>query len=84
MPREKSKTKPPKRKSMRIEFNLFEDNTQWEVTTHQINSDILLRSVLTQGHVSDINLRFAYDERSSKGTISNTDNQVIGGFAVHF
>ncbi|MBD1557731.1 hypothetical protein HC752_12385 [Vibrio sp. S9_S30] len=69
---------------MRIEFNIFKSNLQWGVTTHQINSDILLRNVLTKGNVSDLNLQFSYDEHTSRGTIANTSNQIIGDFLVYF
>ena len=69
---------------MRIEFNIVKSNTQWGVTTHQMNSDILLRNVLTKGKVSDLNLQFSYDEHTSKGTIANSSNQIIGDFLVSF
>ncbi len=69
---------------MRINFNIFKGNIQWGVSTHQINSDILQRSVLTKGNVSDFNLRFSYDELTSKGTIANASHQIIGDFCVHF
>ncbi len=69
---------------MRINFNIFKGNIQWGVSTHQINSDILQRNVLTQGNVSDLNLQFSYNESISKGTITNANNQVIGVFIVNF
>lgn len=69
---------------MRIEFNIFENNTKWSALTHQINSDILLRNVLVKGQVSDLDLEFSYNENTQEGTICNTNNQVIGDFFVDF
>lgn len=69
---------------MRIEFNIFASNKSWSATSHQINSDILIRNVLAKGQVSDINLSFTYDEVEQQGQIINNHNQVIGGFQVTF
>ncbi|MCW8336042.1 hypothetical protein [Vibrio paucivorans] len=69
---------------MNIDFTIFKSNTQWSARAHQLNSDFLLRNVLTHGHVADLNLQFAYDESTHTGLITNLDNQVIGDFTVRF
>ncbi|KII79383.1 hypothetical protein [Vibrio renipiscarius] len=67
---------------MLITFNLFENNTSWNATIHQLNSDILKRHVLTKGKVNDRNLNFSYCEASSMGSITDKDDIQLGEFIV--
>ncbi|MCY9803527.1 hypothetical protein OTK51_08775 [Vibrio scophthalmi] len=67
---------------MLITFNIFENNTSWNATIHQLNSDILKRHVLTNGKVNDLNLNFSYCEESSMGSITNKDDIQLGEFIV--
>ncbi|PSW62985.1 hypothetical protein C0W54_05600 [Photobacterium kishitanii] len=67
---------------MLVSFNLFKNKLQWHATLHQLNSDVLLRHVLIQGDVDDINISFSYCEDLEKGMIKNNENESIGYFQL--
>ncbi|MGO2343967.1 hypothetical protein [Vibrio litoralis] len=67
---------------MKITFNLFKDNLSWNGIIHQLNGDILMRHVLVNGNVDDMNMTFSYCETTLTGSITDQHDCVIGDFSV--
>lgn len=67
---------------MKITFNLFKDNLSWNGIIHQLNCDILMRHVLVNGNVDDMNMTFSYCETTLTGSITDQHDCVIGDFSV--
>ncbi|PMN95275.1 hypothetical protein [Enterovibrio norvegicus] len=69
---------------MIVNFNMLKDSISWNASIHQLNSDVLLRHVLVTGNVSERGIHFSYCEKTCKGNITNSEDQVIGTFTTFF
>lgn len=69
---------------MIVNFNIFKGAVSWNALIHQLNGDILLRHVLMNGNVDNIDIDFSYCEESCEGNITNSDDQIIGNFSISF
>jgi hypothetical protein len=63
---------------------MFKTNTSWNSTIHQLNSDTLLRHILTKDKETHHTLNFSYCEASSAGNIIDSKDNKIGEFIVYF
>jgi len=69
---------------MRVNFNIFKGETSWNALIHQLNGDVLLRHVLMNGDVDNMNVNFSYCDETCEGNIINGENQLIGNFSISF
>lgn len=67
---------------MKVNFNIFKNNTSWHALIHQLNGDILLRHILMKGNIDNRNIELSYCDETREGKIINSENQLIGNFSI--
>lgn len=67
---------------MIINFNILKNEKSWNVSIHQLNSDVLLRHIRMSGSVNDFDLGLSYCEKTNKGSITDSHHRTIGDFFI--
>ncbi|TKF16504.1 hypothetical protein FCV43_18120 [Vibrio genomosp. F6] len=67
---------------MNILFTIYTNNTSWNATIHQLNSDVLYRHVMHSGNLSNSSIHFTYDEFEKSGKILDQNEHNIGQFSL--
>lgn len=69
---------------MIISYNIFSTSLSWDALTHQFNGDTLRRHVLMKGDLGGADVSFSYCEKTAKGNIINSKNDIVGDFSISF
>lgn len=67
---------------MIVNFTIIKNETSWNASIHQLNSDVLLRHIRMNGSVTDFDLELSYCEMTNKGSITDSHQNTIGNFSI--